>query len=175
MPQRNIIGNLNIRPQKRKKRHRKMRRIFLPILHFFSQSGNQHNKLKIYLQNDFTIGNDRYPNISQATLQFLDKYSKSSIVSQHTSEGSPFSKKGRNKYQGGDNKTYDNITGRQKNASGVERKVAQRLIVQKAILKTGKKDIKRSDANKFRASRYIKSSKSDIVRLKRQIAVRSVT
>jgi hypothetical protein len=62
---------------------------------FLRQSGKQHNKLKVDLQNDFTTGDDRYPKNRQQTLHLLDKYSKSMIVTQtNPSEGSAFVQKG---------------------------------------------------------------------------------
>jgi hypothetical protein len=62
---------------------------------FLRQSGKQHNKLKVDLQNDFTTGDDRYPKNRQATLHLLDKYSKSIVVSQTTSsEGTSFAQRG---------------------------------------------------------------------------------
>jgi hypothetical protein len=62
---------------------------------FLRQSGKQHNKLKIDLQNDFTTGDDRYPKNRQATLHLLDKYSKSTVVSHTTpSEGTSFAQRG---------------------------------------------------------------------------------
>jgi hypothetical protein len=58
---------------------------------FLRQSGKQHNKLKVDLQNDFTTGDDRYPKNRQATLHLLDKYSKSIVVTPTTSsEGTSF-------------------------------------------------------------------------------------
>jgi hypothetical protein len=60
---------------------------------FLRQSGKQHNKLKVDLQNDFTTGDDRYPKNRQATLHLLDKYSKST-VSNTTSEGTAFAQRG---------------------------------------------------------------------------------
>jgi hypothetical protein len=62
---------------------------------FLRQSGKQHNKLKVDLQNDFTTGDDHYPKTRQATLHLLDKYSKSIIVSHTTpSEGTSFAQRG---------------------------------------------------------------------------------
>jgi hypothetical protein len=59
------------------------------------QSGKQHNKLKVDLQNDFTTGDDRYYKNRQQTLHLLDKYSKSMIVTQtNPSEGTAFAQKG---------------------------------------------------------------------------------
>jgi hypothetical protein len=72
---------------------------------FLRQSGKQHNKLKVDLQNDFTTGDDRYPKNRQSTLHLLDKYSKSVIVtSTSTSEGTAFTQKGG---RGGSNEPYD--------------------------------------------------------------------
>lgn len=74
---------------------------------FLRQSGKQHNKLKVDLQNDFTTGDDRYPKNRQATLHLLDKYSKSIIVSSTTpSEGTSFAQKGGGKGNK-NNSTYD--------------------------------------------------------------------
>jgi len=68
---------------------------------FLRQSGKQHNKLKVDLQNDFTTGDDRYPKNRQATLHLLDKYTKSTTVAiATTSEGTAFTQqvgKGDNK------------------------------------------------------------------------------
>ena len=74
---------------------------------FLRKIGNQHSKLKTDLQNGFTTGDNFYPNTRQATLHFLDKYSKSVILSQPTFEGAAFSQKYGDKYQGGENKIYD--------------------------------------------------------------------
>jgi hypothetical protein len=63
---------------------------------FLRQSGKQHNKLKVDLQNDFTTGDDRYPKNRQSTLHLLDKYSKTAIVSATTSEGTAFAQRGGN-------------------------------------------------------------------------------
>jgi hypothetical protein len=69
---------------------------------FLRQSGKQHNKLKVDLQNDFTTGDDRYPKNRQSTLHLLDKYSKSTIVTTTpTSEGAAFGQRG----EGNANKT----------------------------------------------------------------------
>ncbi len=61
---------------------------------FLRQSGKQHNKLKVDLQNDFTTGDDRYPKNRQQTLHLLDKYSKSTVVQTNPSEGTAFAQKG---------------------------------------------------------------------------------
>jgi hypothetical protein len=62
---------------------------------FLRQSGKQHNKLNVDLQNDFTTGDHRYPKNRQATLHLLDKYSKSIVVSPtSTSKGSLFAQRG---------------------------------------------------------------------------------
>ena len=58
---------------------------------FLRQSGKQHNKLKVDLQNDFTTGDDRYPKNRQSTLHLLDKCSKTAIVNAtSSSEGTAF-------------------------------------------------------------------------------------
>jgi hypothetical protein len=46
---------------------------------FLRQSGIQHGHLKVDLNNDFTTGDNRYPNNRQQTLNFLDKYSETVI------------------------------------------------------------------------------------------------
>jgi hypothetical protein len=40
---------------------------------FLRQSGTQHGKLKVDLQNNFTTGDNRYPKNRQKTLHLLDK------------------------------------------------------------------------------------------------------
>jgi hypothetical protein len=73
---------------------------------FLRQSGKQHNKLKVDLQNDFTTGDDRYPKNRQSTLHLLDKYSKSTIVTPTvTSEGTAFAQRD-NQHQGPYDKEY---------------------------------------------------------------------
>jgi hypothetical protein len=63
---------------------------------FLRQSGKQHTKLKVDLQNDFTTGDDRYPKNRQSTLHLLDKYSKSALVTNPTtSEGTAFAQQRR--------------------------------------------------------------------------------
>jgi hypothetical protein len=53
---------------------------------FLRQSGTQHGNLKVYLQNDFTTGDNSYPNNLQQTLHLLDKYSKA-VVAKVRTEG----------------------------------------------------------------------------------------
>jgi hypothetical protein len=57
---------------------------------FLHQSGTQHGKLKVYLQNDFTTGDNRYPSNLQQTLHILDKYSKTVVAKVTHSEGTSF-------------------------------------------------------------------------------------
>jgi hypothetical protein len=61
---------------------------------FLRQSGAQHAKLKTDLQNDFTIGDNRYPKNRQQTLHLLDKYSKTAVSKKDPNEGSSFAQKG---------------------------------------------------------------------------------
>ena len=62
---------------------------------FLRQSGKQHNKLKVDLQNDFTTGDDWYPKNRQSTLHLLDKCTKSTVVSSMLqSEGTAFAQRG---------------------------------------------------------------------------------
>ena len=68
---------------------------------FLRQSGPQHGKLKVDLQNDFTTGDNHYPKNRQQTLHLLDKYSKSAVVRTSTSEGASFAQKGGRGSQGG--------------------------------------------------------------------------
>ena len=58
---------------------------YLPYI-FLQQSGKQHNKLNVYLQNDFTTGDGWHPNETQGTLMPLYKYTKSSVRQHTTSE-----------------------------------------------------------------------------------------
>jgi hypothetical protein len=61
---------------------------------FLRQSGTQHAKLKVDLQNDFTTGDNRYPKTRQQTLHLLDKYSKTVIPKKADSEGASFAQSG---------------------------------------------------------------------------------
>jgi hypothetical protein len=54
---------------------------------FLRQSGPQHAKLKVDLQNDFTTGDDHYPKTRQQTLHLLHKYSKTAVTKSTNSEG----------------------------------------------------------------------------------------
>ena len=58
------------------------------------QSVKQHNKLKIDLQNNFTIGDDRMTKKSHTTLHLMDRYNKNTVVIQPTSEVVLFYQKG---------------------------------------------------------------------------------
>jgi hypothetical protein len=80
---------------------------------FLRQSGKQHNKLKVDLQNDFTTGDDRYPKNRQATLHLLDKYSKSIVVRDtNSSEGTSFAQRGgKGGNQKGNQKDHDDHDG----------------------------------------------------------------
>jgi hypothetical protein len=61
---------------------------------FLRQSGKQHDKLKVDLQNNFTTGDNRHPKNRQSTLHLLDKHSKSTIVNTTlTSEGTAFAQR----------------------------------------------------------------------------------
>ena len=53
-----------------------------------------NNWLKLYLQNDFTTGDDRYPNNRQQTLMLPYKFTKSCVTQQTTSEGTAFYQSG---------------------------------------------------------------------------------
>ena len=70
---------------------------------FLRQSGKQHNKVKVDLQKDFTTGDDRYPKNRQLALHLLDKYSKTTIVTKATSEGTAFAQRGGRDGNGGNN------------------------------------------------------------------------
>jgi hypothetical protein len=63
---------------------------------FLRQSGPQHGKLKVDLQNDFTTGNNYYPKTCQQTLHLLDKYSKTTVTKPTSSEGASFAQGGGN-------------------------------------------------------------------------------
>jgi hypothetical protein len=60
---------------------------------FLHQSGTQHGKLKVDLQNDFTTGDNRYPKNRQKTLHLLYKYSKTVVARVTYSEGTSFAQK----------------------------------------------------------------------------------
>jgi hypothetical protein len=80
---------------------------------FLRQSGNQHVKLKVDLQNYFTTGDSRYPKNRQQTLHLLDKYSKTAVVKVTQSEGTSFAQRsGRGGGHGGrsgNGKSHDNF------------------------------------------------------------------
>jgi hypothetical protein len=61
---------------------------------FPRQSGTQHGYLKVDLQNDFTTGDNRYPNNCQQTLHLLDKYSKTVVAKVTHYKGTSFAQKG---------------------------------------------------------------------------------
>jgi hypothetical protein len=63
---------------------------------FLRQSGAQHAKLKVDLQNDFTTGDNHYPKTCQQTLHLLDKYSKTAVTKPTNSEGTSFAQRGGN-------------------------------------------------------------------------------
>jgi hypothetical protein len=58
------------------------------------QSGPQHGKLKVDLQNDFTTGDNHYPKTRQQALHLLDKYSKTTVIKPTNSEGALFAQGG---------------------------------------------------------------------------------
>jgi hypothetical protein len=57
---------------------------------FLCQSGTQHGNLKVYFQNDFTTGDNRYPKNRQQTLHLSEKYSKTVVARVTHSEGTSF-------------------------------------------------------------------------------------
>jgi hypothetical protein len=57
---------------------------------FLRQSGPQHAKLKMDLQNDFTTGENKCPKTRQATLHLLDKHAKTALTKPSSSEGASF-------------------------------------------------------------------------------------
>ena len=61
---------------------------------FLRQSGLQHGNLKVDLQNDFTVGDNKYPKTRQQTLHLLDKYTKTTVPKAGQSEGTSFAQKG---------------------------------------------------------------------------------
>ena len=62
---------------------------------FLRQSGIQHGKLKVDLQDDFTTGKNHYPKNRQQTLHLLDKYSKTAMPKTTQSEGTSYVQNGR--------------------------------------------------------------------------------
>jgi hypothetical protein len=81
---------------------------------FLRQSGTQHGNLKVDLQNNFTTGDNRYPNNRQQTLHLLDKYSKTVVAKVTHSEGTSFPQNGGrgdgNRSISGNGKFHDPIT-----------------------------------------------------------------
>ena len=64
---------------------------------FLRQSGKQHNKLKVDLQNDYTKNQDKYPKTRQEVLHMLDKYSNSTVPKEQVSEGTAFTQQEKQK------------------------------------------------------------------------------
>jgi hypothetical protein len=81
---------------------------------FLRQSGTQHGNLNVYLQNNFTTGENRYPKSRQQTLHLLDKYSKTVVAKVTYSEGTSFAQKidrgGGNRSSNGNGKGHDSST-----------------------------------------------------------------
>ena len=70
------------------------------------QSGKKHNDLKYDLQNEFTTGDDKYPDTRQKVLHLLDHYSSRPTQRTVQSEGQSFAQNtqgGSNNRQGGGN------------------------------------------------------------------------
>ena len=86
-------------------------------------------------------------------------------MSQTTSEGAVFAKKGGNKNQGGDKNIYDKITDKKNFKCDKEGNPASHCA--EGNKKYGKE--KKSDDNKFRASLSRKSSKYDIGKIKNKM------
>jgi hypothetical protein len=87
---------------------------------FLRQSGKQHNKLKVDLQNNFTTGDNRHPKNQQSTLHVLDKHSKSTVMTTTTTlEGTAFAQRGDQAAKGDQNKGPCNKrnVGRRRNAT----------------------------------------------------------
>ena len=64
------------------------------LINFVSEIWKKPNKLKLYLQNNFAIGDDLYSKKRQGTLMLLDKYTNSIVRQKTTSEGTTFSQRG---------------------------------------------------------------------------------
>jgi hypothetical protein len=81
---------------------------------FLRQSGRQHGNLKVDFQNDFTTGDNHYPNNRQQTLHLLDKYSKTVVAKVTHSEGTSFTQNGgrggSNRSSSGNGKGLDSST-----------------------------------------------------------------
>jgi hypothetical protein len=80
---------------------------------FLRQSGIQQGNLKVDVQNDFTTGDNHYPNNRQQTLHLLDKYSKTVIPKVSQSEGASFAQKGgrgSGRSNNGNGKSHDSST-----------------------------------------------------------------
>ena len=101
---------------------------------FLWKSGKQHNKLKLDFQNNFTTGDDRYPNNRQQTLMLPEKYTKYCVIQQTVSEGTSFDQRGgdRNKQL----PSYDKNIGRIWNASDAYRTFTQYHIGTETITNT---------------------------------------
>ena len=129
------------------------RKVIYPIF-FSGREASSTTSQKPNIQNDFNTGNDWYPKTRQDTLHFLDKYRKSAIVSQLTSEGAEFSQKGGNKYQCRYKKTYDKNYRKTKKRFKCDKEGHPASHYPEGNKKDGKK--KRSNFNKSRDSQSSK-------------------
>ena len=75
------------------------------------QSGNQHRNLKVDIQNDFTTGNNLYPNFRPQPLHLLGKYSKIAAPKMPASQGSPFAQGYVKKVNVGERRTQQEMWG----------------------------------------------------------------
>ena len=73
---------------------KKGQQVKLPLIYFLQKSGKQHNKLKVDLQKNFTKYYDWYPKNIKVTLMILDKYTKSSVIQQTTSQLTLYAQRG---------------------------------------------------------------------------------
>ena len=132
------------------------------------QAGKQHNKLRQDLRNDFTTGDNRYPQNRQQALLLLDKYSKSAVVQPAASEGNSFFQKGKQKGQGGGKKHFDEEFFKDKNCHKCGKKGHPKWACEEEKPKKPKKNSK-SDDDQSRSSKGSKSSKASLAGIKKDL------
>ena len=130
---------------------------------FLRQSGKQHNTLRLDLSNDYTKGNDQHPKTRQATLHFLDKYSKTAVSAPTIQEGSSFAQKGgtRGRFDENDKKFWKDKTCYNCKEKGHPAPLCPK--------KGSKTKAKEDDDDKSKSSKSSKSSKTSLAKLQKDM------
>ena len=150
---------------------------------FFRQSGTQHNKCKVDLNNDYTEGEDLFPKNRQAALHLLNKYSKFYVSKPTESQGSSYAQQGGGGQSPKQKKPYDKEHWKDKNCfncgklghpstqcpdkkPAAQTAAAKKAAAQKAAKKKAKK--KSDDEDDDKSSKSSKSAKASIKKKMKQ-------